>query len=154
MWLKTLKTPWKCIKAIKYFWRFCPGFVGTGQILLWWVHVRCGYDATSVKNTDEWNTVSPEKSVTLFLKIYQNHKINFGIFSIAQILLILGLNTCEFYVNSLTLVLVFSEIVGVTLFRDILYISKEIKALRVGPIPQKCYASNHGITPKVELMFQ
>ena len=44
------------------------------------------------------------KKVSLFLKIYQNQKytINFGTFSIVQILLILGLNTCEFYVNFLT----------------------------------------------------
>ena len=37
-----------------------------------------------------------QKCVTLTIS-----EINFGTFSIAQILLILGLNTCEFYVNSL-----------------------------------------------------
>ena len=28
----TLKTHWKLIKTIRYFWRLCPGFVGTGLI--------------------------------------------------------------------------------------------------------------------------
>ena len=28
-----VKTPWKFIKTIKYFWWLCPGFEGTGLIL-------------------------------------------------------------------------------------------------------------------------
>ena len=37
-----------------------------------------------------------------FWKYTKTNEIHFGTFSVAQILLILGLNTCEFYVNSLT----------------------------------------------------
>ena len=48
LWM--LKTPWNFLKTIKYFWRICPGFVGTGLICIfitfkfWW---KCFFFSSS-----------------------------------------------------------------------------------------------------------